>query len=146
MKRISIVTFLLLILSACSPKFVVNGDVSRPSEQTRDEIRSYWNRDSLTSLFPSSIPKDKTDHALEIVAFSETSINSSCKDFYLVKIVPDELTTFYVAEPGGMKRSYTPQKYLEWWYVNACGKLHRWRVFDDPASSRRVIALLYAKP
>ena len=140
--------FLILFLTACGGyKYTINGSVSRPNEIGRNELRSYWQSDSLNPLSSSNVPHEKTQRVLELISLSESSVHGSCKNLELKNIRPEPLIAFTVSEPGGSRKTYSPHQFLESWYVNACGNNHRWRVFDDPnEADNGVTALLYAKP
>lgn len=107
-------------------------------------LRTYWQADSLKVLSSSSASPEASRNLLELISFSESSATGSCKNLMLMKVEPGPLVVFTIAGPDGVYRKYAPQQFLEYWYVDACGEKHRWRVFDAADTPGRVMALRYA--
>ena len=125
--------------------FNINGSVVRINQQRLEEIRGYWQNNPLNLVQLSKAPQNDLQWILDLIALTENSRNHSCTSLTLVKITPETLADFAVAERTGARTIFSPKKYLESWQIDACGTINRWRVLDDPADIEHELAvLLYA--
>ena len=98
------------------------------------EISQFWKADPAATFGSSNAGKVNTAWTFEFIAVTEAGGISPCKSLTPVRMQVIGLAPFTIFDAAkNERRTYQPTKYHEAWFVDACGKVREWRVFDDPS-------------
>lgn len=149
MKKSACLLSLALLGSGCaSPEgFLINDQRQLVAQGRLNSISAAWTNDAA-SVFQSS----RTDPAtvawiVNLIAVSESQGTAglrSCTSLTAQRLVHLPVKPFKILRmvPEQAVAHYAPREYNEAWFVNACGTMREWRVFDDPEDTKNPLTVI----
>jgi hypothetical protein len=139
--KLLIIFVICVVLSSCESttdhskgRFLTNDRGTVVGLSRLAEISKGWKSDPSLIFGSSGAGKINSSWTVDFIATTEAGGISPCNELIPVRLTRMDLSTFSVFNSvKNEKNLYKPEKYHEAWFINACGKLREWRVFDDPS-------------
>ncbi len=126
-------------------RFLVNDVLEVVSPDLLKQIRSAWKNDAMAIYGDSKAGRLDAAWTIDFIANTEARGVQPCTELRALEKRALPLKPFSIFDNAAkLKRDYSPREYYEAWIIDACGKSHEWRVFDDPADQSPHTVVLWS--